>query len=129
MTAAFFPSVLLACLIATAALAQSDDEIISAVRIDAKVIPCRVFPLFPQSGYDTEVTLTVDAKVAVFSELDLQCEFLSKDRKSRPQQTSWVARSEFKPSADGRLVAQRKTEKNPGADIVDAECRILEIRR
>jgi hypothetical protein len=129
VTATLFPGLLFACLIATAALAQSDDEIISAVKIDAKVIPYRVFPLFPQSGYNAEVNLTVNAKVAVFTLMSLQCQFLSKDRKKGLVQTSWVSRSEFKPSTNGQLVAERKSGVLPGGDITDAECRILEVRR
>ena len=117
----------------SAVLAQTNDDVAAAVKIEANVIPYRaqglfhrVFELFfPPTGYSVVISISFDEQSAAFAGLMYECKFFHGDKDGLTMSTS-VRRSEFKLAAEGKLVAMHTSGPLPGV-ATDAKCRIMDV--
>jgi hypothetical protein len=115
----------------TAAFAQWNAEAITVpgLTIEARTPSSRLWGIVPLSANDLELDFYIDSQTGDFSTFMYRCEYLGKSgQKTGGGVIGTVARREFKPSPDGRLVAQRR-ETLPGGGLAGAECHVLDLRK
>jgi hypothetical protein len=124
-----YTGVLIVFLCASYGFAQGNIDAAIGVRVDTKMTPYRVFWLFPPSANNLEINFSIDGQTTPFSALMFKCDFLGEGGQRTGGVSSSMSKSEFKPSANGRLVAQRLIEHIVPANVTSATCRVVDVTK